>query len=57
MNPATVYLSVSWTVREFILNEDMKNFTSNMNMTQRMFDGFLNANWACSVLSRRITIW
>lgn len=25
-----------------ILNEDMKNFTSNMNMTQRMFDGFLN---------------
>ena len=25
-----------------ILNEDMKNFTSNMNMTQKMFDGFLN---------------
>ncbi len=25
-----------------ILNEDMKNFTSNMNMNQKMFDGFLN---------------
>lgn len=25
-----------------ILNEDMKNFTSNMNMSQQMFDGFLN---------------
>ena len=25
-----------------ILNEDMKNFTSSMNMNQRMFDGFLN---------------
>ncbi|WP_455963573.1 SusC/RagA family TonB-linked outer membrane protein [Bacteroides bouchesdurhonensis] len=25
-----------------ILNEDMKNFTSNMNMSQKVFDGFLN---------------
>ena len=24
-----------------ILNEDMKNFTSNMNMTQHVFDDFL----------------
>ena len=25
-----------------ILNEDMKNFTSNMNMNQKMFDGFFD---------------
>lgn len=25
-----------------ILNDDMTNFTSNMNMTQQIFDGFLN---------------
>lgn len=25
-----------------ILNEDTKNFTSNMNMSQKVFDGFLN---------------
>ncbi len=41
VSPAIAFLLVSWIVR-VILNEDMKNFTSNMNMNQKMFDGFLN---------------
>lgn len=42
-NESSYRVSLGFMDRQgVILNEDMKNFTSNMNMTQRMFDGFLN---------------
>ena len=42
-NESSYRVSLGFMDRQgVILNEDMKNFTSNMNMTQKMFDGFLN---------------
>ena len=42
-NESSYRVSLGFMDRQgVILNEDMKNFTSNMNMNQKMFDGFLN---------------
>lgn len=40
-----------------ILNEDMKNFTSNMNMNQKMFDGFFDCELGMFGSILKIIIW